>query len=117
MILERANNLDLDPPLPRLCDWSPMNASQSKLLEELAAFAPTAPSVEALMKRVADDQRPAGVQLGHRLAAEIRQAVMPDDGVGAGRRPVAADREPVLVGIHVRIGADRNAQKIGRAHV
>ena len=32
-----------------------MNASQSKLLEELAAFAPTAPSVEALMKRVADD--------------------------------------------------------------
>ena len=32
-----------------------MNATQSKLLEELSAFATTAPTVEALMKRMVDD--------------------------------------------------------------
>jgi L-methionine (R)-S-oxide reductase len=32
-----------------------MNATQSKLLEEFTAFAAKAPTVEALMKRVADD--------------------------------------------------------------
>ncbi len=32
-----------------------MNATQSKLLEELSAYAPTAPTVEALMRRVVDD--------------------------------------------------------------
>jgi L-methionine (R)-S-oxide reductase len=32
-----------------------MNATQSKLLEELSAYAATAPTIEALMRRVVDD--------------------------------------------------------------
>ena len=61
---------------------------------------------------VVDDQRPAGRQLGHRLHAEIGEAVVADDAGRARRAPVAADGEAVLVGVHVGIGADRGAEML-----
>ena len=47
-----------------------------------------------------------------RQLAEIGQTVMPDDVTGARRRPVAADGEAVLVGVHVGIGAAGHAQML-----
>ena len=61
---------------------------------------------------VADDQRPAGRQLDHRLHAEIGKAVVADDAGRARRAPVAADGEAVLVGVHVGVGADRGAEML-----
>ena len=61
---------------------------------------------------VVDDQRPAGRQFGHRLHAEVGEAVVADDAGRARRAPVATDGEAVLVGVHVGIGADRCAEML-----
>src|SRR5690348_814183 len=54
---------------------------------------------------IVDDQGFAGAKLQHGALAEIGKAVVSQDVPGARRGPVAAYREPVLVRIHVRVGA------------
>ena len=65
-----------------------------------------------LLQVVVDHQRPAGAEILDRELAEIRQAVVADDVHRARRRPVAADREAVLVRIHVGIGATGDAEML-----
>ncbi|MEA2941266.1 MAG: hypothetical protein QOD09_1795 [Bradyrhizobium sp.] len=57
-------------------------------------------------------QRLAVAEVCNRQLAEVGQPVVPDDMLRAGRSPVAADGEAVLVGIHVGIGAAGNAQML-----
>ena len=52
----------------------------------------------------------ARAEIGDREAAEIGEAVMADDAGRTFRAPVAADGEVILVGLHVRISADRDAE-------
>jgi L-methionine (R)-S-oxide reductase len=49
----RANEIPKGPLSS--ADWSPMNSTQSQLLEAFKAYAKTAPSVEDLMKHVVDE--------------------------------------------------------------
>src|SRR3954464_7942256 len=60
-----------------------------------------------LLQIVIDDKGPAGAELPHRLRAEVSQTVVTYDMHCAGRGPIAAYGEAVLVEIHIGIGAAR----------
>ena len=59
---------------------------------------------------VVEDQGLAGMEFLHGQRAEIGQAVVPQNAGRAGRAPFATDGKAVLIGVHVGIGADRDAK-------
>src|SRR6478609_10339697 len=58
-----------------------------------------------LSKVIVDDKRLACAKLRHRATSEIGKVVVPHDVHSTPSGPVPAYRKPVLVWIHVRIGA------------
>ncbi len=67
-----------------------------------------------LLQIVVDDEGPAGAELSHRLLAEVSQTVVTEDMHRARRRPIPADGEAVLVGIHIGIGAARYVEMLAK---
>jgi hypothetical protein len=63
-----------------------------------------------LSQIVVKDQRSTRAKILHRKLSEIGEAVVADDARRSGRAPVAPDREPVLIGVHIRICAYRDLE-------
>ena len=63
---------------------------------------------------VIDDQRSALAQFGDRLLAEIRELVTTENVQRARGRPIAANGEPVLVIVHIGIGAIGHAKMLAK---
>ncbi len=63
-----------------------------------------------LRQAVVDDERVAAAEGGDSKRAEVRQPVMAERMGRARSRPIAADREAVLVVIHVGISAVRDGE-------
>ncbi len=59
---------------------------------------------------IPDHQRFTGAQALHRIRAEVAEAIAADNAFDTGCGPVSADRETVLVGIHVGVGAQRSVE-------
>ncbi len=59
---------------------------------------------------VVDDERMARAQIGNRKLAEVGEMIMADDRLRSFGVPVAADRETVLIAVHIAISANRDAQ-------
>src|SRR5690242_15503706 len=59
---------------------------------------------------IIDDERQPSAQTSDGQGSEIREPIMAEDVDGTWSRPVSADREAILVTVHISITAARDAE-------